>query len=62
MTFNEWMLHIYKQLNYPETKIKAYESSIRCKTTIPNHQRWTEQSGRNATIGADKDNSVVKGN
>ncbi len=25
MTFNEWMIHIHRQLGYPEEKLKLYE-------------------------------------
>lgn len=44
LNFNEWMLHIYKQLKYPEEKLKKYEQNIRRKAGIQSNQRWSNQA------------------
>lgn len=44
MTFNEWMLHIHEQLNYPKGKLRQYEQSIRGKGNISGDQRNSPKS------------------
>lgn len=40
LSFNEWMIHIHRQLNYPESKLKVYEESIGHQASISfNKQR-----------------------
>ena len=53
MTFNEWMLHIYRELNYPPETLKKYEQCIK---GIPQDQRGTNEN-RNRTQGRGGKNS-----
>jgi hypothetical protein len=39
LSFNEWMIYIHRQLNYPESKLKVYEESIGHKASISFHQQ-----------------------
>lgn len=57
LTFNEWILYIYKQNNYSPEKLKSYEQSIRTEAAIQNHKPRPSQGGRTATSGPE---SVVK--
>lgn len=59
-TFNEWIAYIYREIGYPENKIKQYEQSIRREVTIQNNQRWTIKDRRDAVLRKDNNPSVVE--
>ena len=59
MTFNEWMLHIYRELNYPNETLKKYEQSI---AGIPQNQRWINQDRNRTQRGGRKNSRGVKKN
>ena len=58
-TFNEWMVHIHKELGYPESKIKLYEQNCGSKTDIQNNQRCVNTDRGDADIRKDKDNTSL---
>lgn len=46
LSFNEWMVYIHEQLNYPKEKLKQYEKSIRPQGSVQNYQPRTIKFGR----------------
>jgi hypothetical protein len=60
LTFNQWMAHIHRELGYPETKIKAYEQDYRSENTIQTYKRWSDETGLDASSGAESNNRIVK--
>jgi len=44
LSFNEWMLYIRQELNYPKEKLKEYEQSIRGQASVSSNQRWSNQN------------------
>ena len=62
LTFNEWIVYIYKMNNYPQSKILEYEQNCRREVAIQNHQRWAEQDRRNANVRKNKNNPVIERN
>lgn len=58
MTFNEWMLHIRRELNYPKEILDKYEQAIKPKASVPSHQRGANEN-RNSTKRRNNQNSRV---
>jgi len=59
MTFNEWMLHIRRELNYPKEILEKYEQSI---ASVPQDQRWTNKNRNRPKRGSSKDSRGSKTN
>ena len=41
LTFNEWMVYIHEQLNYPKEKLKTYAEGYRFAASVQKDKRCT---------------------
>lgn len=62
MTFNQWMVHIHRELGYPENKIKEYEKDRRRQVIIQDNQQGTNGNRGVAIDRKEKNYRIAEGN